>query len=267
MKTSTANTAKQKSSGLPSNLGGLVVGLFLIVLLGVFISPWFAQRLVQNRLSNATGLHLRIGTVHFNLTRPKFWIKDLQFYNPKGFPASPLALIEEVNAKYSPFSVLLGRPHFKKVQVNFKEFRLMRNDRGLLNLPAASSSVSGAQATIDELDINLDKVTFTDLSTGQPQQQTFNLGLVNSTYRNVKGVAGIVEILNWEVLKRTGVPEKITVPTIPVKPIAELRAVTQTSSTSAPPPQTLPGSAPSKSSPSSAPSAQGAAAVPSSAAK
>ncbi len=261
MKTS---TAKQKSSSLPSNLGGWVVGLFLIVLLGVFISPWFAQRLVQNRLSNATGLYLRIGTAHFNLTRPKFWIKDLQFSNPKGFPASPLALIAEVNAKYSLFSVLLGRPHFKKVQVNFKEFRLMRNDRGRLNLPAASSSASGAQATIDELDINLDKVTFTDLSTGQPQQQTFNLGLVNSTYRNVKGVAGIVEILNWEVLKRTGVPEKITVPTIPVKPIAELRAVTQTSSAPLPP-QALPGSTPSKSSPSS--SAQGAAAVPSSAAK
>ncbi len=258
MKTS---TAKQKTSGLPSNLGGLVVGLFLIVLLGVFVSPWFAQRLVQSRLAKATGLNLRIGAAHFNLARPKFWIKDLQFSNPKGFPAAPLALINEVNAKYSRLSIFLGRPHFKKVQINFKEFRLMRNDKGVLNLPAIATNTAGAQATIDELDINLDKVTFTDLSTGQPQQQTFNLGLVNSTYRNVKGVAGIVEILNWEVLKRTGVPEKVTVPTVPVKPIAELRAATQTSYLPAEP--TRLGSGPSKSSPSPAPSAP-VAAVPSS---
>lgn len=260
MKTTTA--PKRKSSNLPSNVGGLIVGLFLVVLLGVFISPWIAQRLVQNRLATATGLNLHIGSAHFNLAKPRFWIKNLQFNNPKGFPSAPVALIEEVNVRYSPFSVLLGSPRFRKVQVDFKEFRLMRNDKGILNLPVVSSNDS--KATIDELDLNLDKVTFTDLSTGQPQQQTFNLGLTHSIYRNVKGVPGIVEIVNWEVLKRTGVPEKTTVPTIPTKPIAELQVATQTSSAPAPP-TALP-SGPAQSAPSPAPSAQGAA-VPSSAAE
>ena len=250
-------TAKRNFASAPSSWGALVVGLFLIVLLVVFLSPWAAQALIQNRLSKATGLPVNIGSAHFNLTRPRFWIKDLQLSNPKGFPAAPLASVGEVKARYSPVSVLLGQPHFKKVQVNFKEFRLMRSEKGILNLPTVPSAAS-SRATIDELELNLNSVTYTDLSTGgQPTQQTFNLGLINSVYRNVKGIPGIVEILGWEVLKRTGVPEK-TAPALPsAKPIVELRVATQTGSV--PVPQAPPATSQSKSAPSPAPSAQGAA--------
>ena len=241
--------AKNKLAAPSSGLGGIVVSLFLIALLAVFLSPWAAQALIQNRLSKTTGLSVNMTSVHFGLTRPHFVIKNLEFANPKGFPAAPLAQISNVEAKYSPVSILLGRPHFRKVRIDFKEFRLIRNDKGNLNLPLIPVAVSSG-TTIDEVELNLNSLTYTDLSTGQPTQQVFNLGLVNSVYRNVKGVLGIEEILGWEILKRTGVPEKKTAAP---KPIVELRAAVQ----NVPPqPLTAPvshGPTPSQSAPSPAP--------------
>lgn len=253
MKTS---PAKRQASSPSSNLGALIVGFFLIILLAIFVSPWMAQALIQSRLSKATALSVNIGGAHFNLTRPRFWIKDLQFFNPKGFPAAPLAQIGEVKAQYAPVSIFLGRPHFKKVKIDFKEFRLMRNGKGILNLPPVPAGTP-SRTTIDELELNLNTVTYTDLSSGQPVQQTYSLGLANSVYRNVNGVPGILEILSWEVLKRTGVPEKIT-PAPNAKSIAELRAADQTASV--PAPKVPSAASQSKSAPSLAPSAQAVAA-------
>ena len=247
-----AATAKRNFSRSSSPLGALVVGLFLLILLAVFVSPWMIQGSIQNRLSKATGLSVNIGSAHFKLTQPSFWIKDLQLLNPKGFPAAPLAQIGEVTGQYSRASFLLGQPRFKKIRITFKEFRLIRNDKGELNLPKLAVPVSG-NTVINELELNLNAVTYTDLSTGQPVQQTFNLGLTNSIFRNVKGISGIVEILGWEILKRTGVPEKITPPFPNVKPIAELKAAAQTGSALAP--SIPPAKGQSQSAPSPVPSA------------
>ena len=252
-----ASTAKRSYSRSSSPLGALTVSLFLLVLLAVFVSPWMIQGSVQSRLSKATGLSVNIGSAHFKLTQPNFWIKDMQLLNPKGFPAAPLAQIEEATGQYSRASFLLGQPRFKKIRITFKEFRLMRNEKGELNLPKLTAPVS-SNTVIGELELNLNTVTYTDLSSGQPVQQTFNLGLTNSIFRNVKGIPGIIEILGWEILKRTGVPEKVTLPVPGVKPIAELRAVFQTGSV--PAPSIAPVKDQSQPAPSLAPSAPEAAA-------
>jgi hypothetical protein len=79
------------------------------------------------------------------------------------------------------------------------------------------SQVIPEDATIEELILNLDSVTYTDLTGEQPvHQKTFDLGLKDATYRNVKGVAGIIEIINWEILKRTGISAALA--TIPATP-------------------------------------------------
>ena len=228
--------ASRNVASAPSGLGVVVVSLFLLALLGFFLSPWVAQAVIQRQLSKTTGLSVNLGNVHFSVTGPRFSIKDLQFSNPQGFPSAPLAQISEVKARYSPFSVLLGRPHFKKLQVTFKEFRLMRNEKGVLNLPSVRLATGGG-ANIDELELTLVPLTYTDLSSGQPTQKTFDIDLIKSVYRNVRGISGILEILNFEILKRTGVPEKVEpAPPAPVQvtPTAERPVVVQIGPTPTP---------------------------------
>lgn len=209
---------KKKPSLSFLTFGGGVVLLFFFLI--VYLLPPAASALIQGYLSKTTGLPVKIHKLHVSLVRSQFSIKDLQFSNAKGFPDAPLARIGKVRIHYL-LPATIGRWfELKKVEINFNEFRLVRNESGNLNLPAIRPLPASGE-TIDELVLNLGSVTYTDLSGKQPVQQTFDVKLENSVYRKVKGIPGIFEILNWEILKRTGVEEKKNPPLPEIKPLAE----------------------------------------------
>ena len=197
-----------KKTNPPKKGSNLILGiglvLILIGLLGVFFLPPTIMTLLASRLSEVTGLPVNIRNLNISFSAPEFFIKDLKFLNPKGFPASELANIGEVKVQYVPPPLVLGRLDVKKVEVNFKELRLVRNEAGDINLPI-QLPIQAVGDTIDEVVLNLGSMTYTDLSGKQPLQKTYELGLNKAIYRNVKGVAGIMEIISWEVQKRAGI--------------------------------------------------------------
>lgn len=241
---------KKKSSRLAGNLMTAAVALFLLGCFLVFLLPVAAEAVFQNRLSKAAGLPVQIGKVQFSLTSPRFSLSQIEVFNPKDFPAGPLARVREANVRYLPSLQFVGGFEFKRVEIEFEEFRLLRNEKGILNLPLLKSA--GEKPVIEEVVFNLTSVTYTDLSGAQPVQQTYDLGLSNAVYRNVKGIPGIVEIIGWEILKRTGVEEK-TGPVMPeIRPTAGSQAADQNEPAAAA--SLLPASSASTSEPSPAPS-------------
>jgi len=199
--------ANQKSSSLLGSLGTAFIAFLLIGAFVIFLLPVMVQAVLEGQLSKATGLPVEIERVDFDFTQLEFVVKGVQFSNPADFPAAPLAQIRELKLSYAPSPAFLGWMALKRTEVDFREFRLVRNERGVLNLPQTGPAPKGKN-TIGEVVLNLRSVTYTDLSGAQAAQERFDLKLVNAVYRNVKGVAGILEILNWEILKRTGVEEK-----------------------------------------------------------
>lgn len=244
-------TTKQKSSRGLGNTVTAIVALFLLGCFLVFLLPVFVESVFEGQLSKAAGLPVQIGNVHFSLTRPQFSVQAVEVLNPAGFPAGPLAQVSQARVRYAPSPKFVGGVELKQMQIDFKEFRLLRNETGALNLPSPSATMGGP--VIGEVTLNLASVTYTNLSGGQPTQQTFELGLTNALYRNVKGIPGILEILNWEILKRTGLEEKMPSGVPEIKPIAGLPTENQISSEGAPSPP-APASS-SASEPSPAPSA------------
>jgi len=241
----------KRPTSLLTVLGTPLVCLLLIAVLAILVFPWAAETLLQSHLTRVTGLSVMIGEVDFSLTRPQFSVKGLQFSNPKDFPDALLAQVGEAKVRYSRRALLRGKLDLRKVKVYFSEFRLVRNEMGNLNLPAIGSSRG---ETIEEVVLNLGSLTYTDLSSLQPAEEAFDLGLSNSIFRNVKGVSGIVEILNWEILKRTGVEERKAPAPPEIMPTAESPTAGQSApelAASIPPESGL-----SESAPSGAPSAQ-----------
>lgn len=212
-------TVTKKESSIPFLALGVGATLLLFSL-AVFLLPPVAIALIQNYLSQTTGLSVKIRKLSLNLARSQFSIKDLEFSNSTGFPEAPFARIGKVRMHYLPPATLGGGFELKKVEVDFKEFWLVRNEAGTLNLPALRPLPAKGK-TIEELVFNLDTVAYADLSGGQPVQQTFDVKLEKATYRKVKGIPGILEILNWEILKRTGVEERTGPPIPEIKPTPE----------------------------------------------
>ena len=188
----------------------LNVGIFLILLavLAVLFFPRAAKAILTAQLTKLVGLPVTIREMDFSLTEPQFLINGLLFANPHGFPAAELAQISKVKVQYVPSFAMLGRFNLKRVEVNFKELRLVRNQKGTINLPLKPPTQAVGDMIIDEVVLNLGPLTYTDLSGKEPVQKTFDMGLNQAIYRNVKGVAGIMEIVSWEVLKRTGLEAK-----------------------------------------------------------
>ena len=184
---------------------------FLIVLIGILAVSFLPQTVeacLLRHLSQATGLQVKMGSFRLHYRGSLLKMKDLEFLNPKGFPEGKLAQIGEARVDFSWRDILSRRGKTRQVMLNFKEFRLMKNETGLLNLPPIQKDTK-EKTLFEEVVLNLDPVTYTDLSAGkQPVQKTFSASLNHAVYRNVKGVAGIVEIVNWEILKRTGIQEE-----------------------------------------------------------
>lgn len=210
------SAAAYKKTETP-NFGLGILVILLVVVLTVFLLPKVSRALVLTALSRTSGLSVSAEDFDLSLTQPQFALKEIQFSNPPGFPAGALAKIGNAQVRYFLPSIIQGRLEIKKAKIDFKEFRLIRNYSGTLNLPRAAQA-PGAGDTIGELVLNLGTVTYTDLSQSQPIQQNYEIGLTNAIYRNVKGIPGVMEIVKWEVLKRSGVEERINLP-----PVTEIK--------------------------------------------
>lgn len=236
-------TARAKKS---SPLATLMVGILLFSLGALWILlPRMVESKTLQTLEKITSLSAKISTFQFSLSKGRLIIKGLQLMNPAGFPEAALVSLSEVRGNFTPLSVLGGRLDLNRLELDFEDFRLMRNNLGVLNLTAMLQNLK-EEGRIEEVVINLPSVTYTDLSGAQPVQNTFDLALNQAVYRNVKGISGILEIIHWEVVKRTGVEEE-------VKPIAESPVAEQSSPV--PVLSALPESTPAPSEPSPAPSA------------
>lgn len=248
-----------KKSFVPS----LMIGAFvLLVLAGLaaWAVPSVLSLAATKSLENIAGVPVEVGRFHLSITRPQFTLKELKLFNPKGFPEGEMTVLKQVRGDYPSPPIFGGISNVKNLELEFKEFRLIRNKSGLMNLPALNPFQS-IKGNVDTVKITLGEVTFTDLAGDSPAQQNFDLELQKAIYRNVKGIPGVIEIVNWEILKRTGIEEgKPEEPERPVlaelKPIAESLTVGQ--SAPEPAPAALPGSDPLQLSPSLAPSAPGA---------
>lgn len=214
----TKKSTATKSSNLFLNV---LVLAALVVILAVSFFPQTVKSILANQLTKITGLPVTIRQLDFSLSQPQFLLKDLLLKNPAGFPGAELATISKVRVEYAPSFAMLGKFNLKKVEVDFNELRLIRNEAGTINLPALPSTQAVGEAIIEELVVDLQNLTYTDLSGKEPVQKSFEVGLDKAIYRNVKGVAGILEIVNWEVLKRTGIEAKTEPAAAPPHPEAK----------------------------------------------
>ena len=242
----------KKSAAPKKSSAGFLKVLVLIVLLTsliVLFLPKAVKSHIKSRLAQAIGLPLQVGEIDLSFTSPQFLLKDLLLSNPNGFPSAEMAQISRVQVQYVPSFAFLGGLDVQKVEINFNELRVVRNETGGINLPVQPPLSAAAADVIDEVVLNLGSVTYTDLSGGEPVQKTFDVGLVNAVYRNVKGIAGIMEIVNWEVRKRIGIQEASKEVAQPESPAAVPVPPASQSSEAAPapaaPPQASPEPAPS----------------------
>ncbi len=150
-----------------------------------------AKAAVSGGIKMIAGLDARIGSMQGGLLKSAVGIKELQVLDPAGFQEPVMVDIPELYVDYDLGSFLRGKVHLETLRLHLKQFNVVKNGQGQLNLHAIKALETGkaqqppAQKPggpapalqIDVLELNIGKVVFKDYTKSPVLVKEFNVNI------------------------------------------------------------------------------------------
>lgn len=197
-----------------------ILAIVVVVLLVVGVTKDFLIKVsIENGVNIVTGLKLKIGSIKVGIFRPVVDIKNLKLLNPTGFPDRTMIDMPEIYVNYDLPAILGGKIHLREVRINLKEFYVVKNVKGELNLnalkpvqaqkegksPSQISTRKAPEIRIDYLKLTIGTVTYKDYSKpGAPDIKEFNVNL-NESYANINDPYELASLIVVKALMNTSI--------------------------------------------------------------
>ncbi|MDP6923757.1 MAG: hypothetical protein QGI94_03120 [Candidatus Scalindua sp.] len=129
--------------------------------------------------------------------------------------------LPEIYVDYNLGAIMGGKAHLEEVRLNLKEFTVVKNEAGELNLDSlrvvkeageveeSEKSDTGKEKTempdiqIDLLELKIDKVIYKDYSKGtSPKEKVFNVK-IDEQYENITNPQSFIRLIIFKALKNT----------------------------------------------------------------
>ncbi len=178
---------------------------------------------VEQGVKVVTGLSLRIKSFRVGLVRHIVAANNLRLLNPKGYKDRIMIDMPQIYVNYDPLSMFQGRVHLKELRINLREFVVIKNRDGELNLdalnvvkakkegkkPEEKARGRAPQVQIDSLDLKIGRAVYKDYSKGpQPFIKEYNINL-NERYKNITDPYSIVSLIVVKALRSTAIPSLV----------------------------------------------------------
>ena len=176
-----------------------------------------AKVVIETGVKFVTGLGLRMRSFSSDFGKTFVELKDLRVLNPRNYPEPVMADFPEIYVDYKLAELLKGKVHLEEVRLELKEFVVVKNEKGELNLNAlkAIQQESGSQKSeagekskvpqiqIDKLGLKIGKVVYKDYTSGKtPYVKEFNVNL-NETYEHITNPYVVVSLVVVKALRNT----------------------------------------------------------------
>lgn len=197
-----------------------IVIIILVVLVALYIGKnVIAKTAVSAGVRAVTGLKMSIRSMDIGVIKTLVGIKDLRLYNPAGFKDKLMVDMPEIYADYDLGAFFKGKVHLEEVRLNLREFVVVKNEKGELNLdslkivqakkgkaPAGAEEAKKApEIQIDELELKIGKVIYKDYSKGgAPSVQEFNVN-INERYSNITNPYTLANLIVFKALVNTSI--------------------------------------------------------------
>lgn len=174
--------------------------------------------IVESGVTVVTGMPLSIQKLDLGLSKTSVDIEELVIKNPAGFHDTVFVEIPKIFVAYNLPDILKGKLHLEDLTFDMKQFSVVRNEKGALNLdslkalqraqkssePAAQEKGKGKTPPIqiDRFHLKVGKASFMNYSGGQPSVQEFNVGL-DEVYRDITDPNKLVALIVVKVMMRT----------------------------------------------------------------
>jgi len=174
-------------------LVGVVVVIVVIVILGKNI---IAKSAMSGAINAATGLRAEIGSMKVGVFNSRVDIEGLRLLNPEGFEEELMADIPTLYVDYDMGALLERKVHIEELRVNVREFVIVKNKDGKLNIDALKGmkaeegkveekpTAPEKQIQIDSFELKVGKVVYKDYTQSPPKVMEFPVNL-DEKYENI----------------------------------------------------------------------------------
>ncbi len=199
--------------------------LFLSIVVVLFILALSKDALIKISAENAvrvvTGLKLQIDVFKVGLLRPIVDIRGLTLFNPEGYPDKTMVDLPEIFVDYDLPAIITGNIHLRQMRIELKEFIVVKNRDGQLNLDAlkvVKSQKEGVRPQetgegkpiriqIDDLRLKVGRVVYKDYSKGPtPVVREFNIN-IDEKYTDIKDPYALVSLIVVRTLTNTTISQ------------------------------------------------------------
>jgi len=194
--------------------------VLLVLLVGGFLGKNLIVKFaVSGGVKAMTGLKLSVKKMNIGIFKTLIGIEELKLYNPDGFPDKIMVDIPEIYVDYDLGAMLKKKVHLQEVRINLKEFTVVKNKDGKLNLDALKTLQGKKdgestpekekekgkmpQLQIDKMDLKIGKVILKDYSKGdKPSIKEFNVK-IDEHYENITNPYVFVNLIVAKALMHT----------------------------------------------------------------
>ncbi len=194
------------------------------VLIALFIGKnMIIKTSVTTGVRAMTGLKMSIGSMNVGIFKSLIGINELQLHNPQGFEDKLMVDLPEIYVDYNLGAIMGGKAHLEEVRLNLKEFTVVKNEAGELNLDSlrvvkeseevedSEKSDTGKEKTempdiqIDLLVLKIDKVIYKDYSKGtSPKVKEYNVN-IDDRFENITDPKTLGRLVILKALKNTAI--------------------------------------------------------------
>lgn len=199
---------------------GVILAVVLAVLLVLSVAKDIIIKVaVEQGARIVTGLNLNIGSLRVGLINTLVDIRNLKILNPSGFKDRDMLNMPQVYVAYDLPAIMGGKIHLKDAVIDLKEFIVVKNEKGQLNLdslkvvqarkPGGKKEDKAAgkapDIQIDRLRLKIGKAVFKDYTGGAaPKVMEFNVN-IDEEYRNITNPYTLVSLIVVKALMNTSI--------------------------------------------------------------
>ncbi|MCX5677561.1 MAG: hypothetical protein NTY76_00410 [Candidatus Omnitrophica bacterium] len=196
-----------------------VVWILAILLILGMAKDLVIKFAVESGARIVTGLNLKIGVFRVGIFNTLVDIRNLRILNPAGFKDKMMLDMPEIYVKYDLPAIFKGKIYLKEVRINMKEFVVVKNEKGELNLnslrvvkaqksgssPKVQAGGKAPEIQIDKLRLKAGKVIYKDYSSGGvPRIIEYNIN-IDEEYRDITDPYTLVSLIVARSLMNTSI--------------------------------------------------------------
>lgn len=197
----------------------ILVIIFVAIFVIALAKDLIIKAAVEKGAEIVTGLKLRMGSLNVGVLRPVVDIRNFKLLNPPNFPDRNMVDIPEIYVNYDLPAIMGGTMHLPEMRLNLKEFTVVKNAKGELNLdalravqahksgksPSQEAKGKAPAIKIDSLKLSIGKVVYKDYSKGGvPDIKEFNINL-NESYSNINDPYSLATLIMVKALMNTSI--------------------------------------------------------------